>query len=493
LSKKPPNFLYKVIEAGYQLSPEAYNFLLGIPNETAEKIIEKALTKANSVTVNDFLIDQKFLFDLVEKPKATFIPFNEFKISAKKSEISIKIHNEEQPQPASDVEGFVNYFRSRFDRLEGILKRRVDLRDAISLSSTLKQPLKTKLKTIGIVTEKRMRGPRLFIEMEDKDSSISIMAMDDNVIRYGLEIQEDQVIGVDAVKYTEDLLVANSFIWPDVPTNQPHRASENLCVAFLADVHIGSKYFRSDLFNKFIKWLNLELGPPQSKELASRVKFVIIAGDLVDGIGIYPEQLNELDIADIHEQYDTAAEILKEFPDYIEFVIIPGNHDAVRHSMPQPQIPLKYAEKLYSDKRVKMLGSPCRLNLDGVEILVEHGKSLDDILSSTPGYDFHEPIKAMELLFRCRHLAPHYGQTTPIAPESVDRLVIKEIPDVMVMGHVHINQTKKYKGVTLVSTGSWQDQTPFQKRMNLSPTTGIATIFDLQTHQCINLDFNNFE
>ncbi|MBM3292814.1 hypothetical protein FJY84_09090, partial [Candidatus Bathyarchaeota archaeon] len=66
MSKKPPNFLYKVIEAGYQLSPEAYNFLLGIPNETAEKIIEKALTKANSVTVNDFLIDQKFLFDLVE-------------------------------------------------------------------------------------------------------------------------------------------------------------------------------------------------------------------------------------------------------------------------------------------------------------------------------------------------------------------------------------------------------------------------------------------
>jgi DNA polymerase II small subunit len=196
---------------------------------------------------------------------------------------------------------------------------------------------------------------------------------------------------------------------------------------------------------------------------------------------------------DIHEQYGVAAEILKAFPDYLEIVIIPGNHDAVRHSMPQPQIPLKYAEKLYSDKRVRLLGSPCRLNLGGVEVLVEHGKSLDDILSATPGYDFHDPIKAIELLFRCRHLAPRYGQTTPIAPESIDRLVIKDIPDVFVMGHIHINKTQKYKGVTLVSTGAWQDQTPFQKRMNLFPTTGVATIFDLQTHQCINLDFNNFE
>jgi hypothetical protein len=26
--------------------------------------------------------------------------------------------------------------------------------------------------------------------------------------------------------------------------------------------------------------------------------------------------------------------------------------------------------------------------------------------------------------------------------------------------------------------------------MNLTPTTGVATIFDLQTHQAFNLDFN---
>ncbi|MBN1683646.1 DNA-directed DNA polymerase II small subunit [Candidatus Bathyarchaeota archaeon] len=493
MSNNIPAFLSKVIEAGYQLSPEAFNFLLGIPNETAEKLIEKAIIKASTETDFNFIFNQKYLFSLIETPKPIQLPVKYEKIPAKNSLLSIKIHEEVESEPASNVEGFVKYFQSRYEQLEGILKRRVDLKDAISISSSLKQPLKTKLKTIGIVTEKRMRGPRLFIEIEDKDSSISVMASDDQSVRKGLEIQEDQVIGVDAMKYTEDLLVANDFIWPDVPTNQPNRAEENICAAFLADIHIGSKYFRQDLFEKFIKWINLKLGPIQSKELASRVKYIVIAGDLVDGIGIYPEQLDELNIVDIYEQYNVAAELLSLLPKYIDIIIIPGNHDAVRHSLPQPPIPKHYAEKLYLDERIRMLGSPTEINLGGVEILVEHGKSLDDILSSTPGYDFHEPIKAMELLFRCRHIAPRYGQSTPIAPESVDRLVIKNIPDVMVMGHVHINQTRKYKGVTLISAGAWQEQTPFQKRMNLTPTTGIASILDLQTHQCINLDFNNFE
>jgi DNA polymerase II small subunit len=156
--------------------------------------------------------------------------------------------------------------------------------------------------------------------------------------------------------------------------------------------------------------------------------------------------------------------------------------------MPQPPIPKEFASSLWDDRRIRMLPSPSRIGLKGVEILIEHGKGLDDILNSTPGYNFNHPIKAMELLFRCRHLAPRYGQTTPIAPELTDRLVINNVPDVFLMGHVHINETKRYKGVTLLSTGSWQSQTPFQKRMQIEPTTGLASILDLQTHLIYPLD-----
>lgn len=383
-------------------------------------------------------------------------------------------------------------FRSRFERLDAILKRRVDVRDAISIAQALKQPAKTKLKITGIITEKHTRGPRLFIELEDATASITAMATETEIVKKGLELQEDQVVAVDAVKYTEDLLVANDWIWPDVPQNTPRRSPDPLYAALLADVHVGSKYFRRDLFQRFIDWTNQTVGPQQSRDAAAKLKYVIVAGDIVDGVGIYPEQLEELTIPDIRQQYREAYELVRQLPTYIEVVVTPGNHDATRHSMPQLPIPEEYAKELHSDQRVHMLPSPTRLNLNGVELLAEHGKGMDDILSSTPGYEFKHPIKAMELLFRCRHLAPRYGQSTPIAPEATDRLIISEVPDVALMGHVHILETKRYRGVTLLSAGSWQEQTPFQSRMQIQPTVGVATLLDLQTHQTLDLDLSRF-
>ena len=95
----------------------------------------------------------------------------------------------------------------------------------------------------------------------------------------------------------------------------------------------------------------------------------------------------------------------------------------------------------------------------------------------------------MELLLRCRHVAPTYGSSTPIAPEREDRLVISTTPDIFHMGHIHIFGTKKYKGSTLIASASWQNQTPFQVRVNLTPTIGVAPIVDLQTHKVIPIDF----
>jgi len=57
------------------------------------------------------------------------------------------------------------------------------------------------------------------------------------------------------------------------------------------------------------------------------------------------------------------------------------------------------------------------------------------------------------------------------------------------MGHIHVHGVKKYKGTTIISSGSWQEQTSFQKRVSLEPTVGVAPIVDLQTHQVYALDF----
>ena len=491
--------LKRIIGSGYQLTADGLKYLKSLDGESVDELARLAIQRANASPEDRYILDQSYLQSILEERKEKQEPRRYITGKTKRRPLAseydaqLDVLDDHPAEPAGNIEGFTEYFRSRYKKIEAILRKRLDVRDAVTIGRALKMPLKSKFKVIGIVTRKNARGQRLFIELEDPEESITVLASDDETVRRGLTILEDQVICVDALKYRKDLLIANDFIWPDIPSKTPRRSETPICAAFLSDLQIGSNLFLEELFDRFIRWMNLELGTPDSKRLAARVKYVIIAGDLVDGIGVYPDQIDELKITDIREQYNAAEALLSKLPDYVEVIIIPGNHDAVRKSLPQPPISKEYAEPLYQDRRFHMLGNPSRLLIDGVEALICHGKALDDVLSQTPRLDFQSPLKGMELLLRCRHVAPTYGASTPLAPEKEDRLVIVSTPDIFQMGHIHIYNSKRYKGVTLISSSTWQEQTSFQRRMNLEPTPGIAPIVDLQTHQLIALDFNTLD
>ena len=97
--------------------------------------------------------------------------------------------------------------------------------------------------------------------------------------------------------------------------------------------------------------------------------------------------------------------------------------------------------------------------------------------------------KIMKLLLEKRHLAPIYGERTPLASEFEDYLVIDEVPDVLHTGHVHINSHVKYKGVHMLNSGTFQKQTEFQKIYNIVPTVGQVPILSHGTFQM--LDFRS--
>jgi DNA polymerase II small subunit len=318
----------KIIEAGLQLTPGAFNHLQSMPVERLDKVITKTL-KAAEAQPDLFIIDEEFLQGLEETRQTSAA----LKPPVVRLQSRIEILSDRESQPVGDVNGFIDYFNSRFRQLETILRTRFDVRDAIPLSQAVKQPVKTKFKTIGLVAGKSTRSSRLFLELEDTETSVTVMVSGEEVSKKGLEILDDQIICVDGLKYKDDLLIANDLIWPDVPMHDLNRADEDVCAVFVGDIHVGSKYFRDDLFEKFIKWMNRDLGPPASKVLASKVKYLVVAGDLVDGIGIYPEQLDELTIPNQKAQYEEAARLLSQLPEHIEILVIPGNHDAVRRSL----------------------------------------------------------------------------------------------------------------------------------------------------------------
>jgi DNA polymerase II small subunit len=249
----------------------------------------------------------------------------------------------------------------------------------------------------------------------------------------------------------------------------------------ISDVHIGSKVFLEDAFRRVLGWLKGEIGGPNQREIADRVKYVLICGDLVDGIGVYPRQEIDLAVQDIYEQYRLAAKYVAEIQDHVEVVLIPGNHDAVRQALPQPAISKDFAGPVYDARRIVTLGDPSEIRLHGVHFLLYHGTSLMDIVSSVPGLDYQRPVEIMESQLRMRHLAPEYGKLTPIGPEAEDYLVVDRVPDVFQSGHIHVSGWGSYRGTTIVNSGAWQGQTDYQKRMGLEPAPGVLPVVNLKT------------
>jgi len=203
---------------------------------------------------------------------------------------------------------------------------------------------------------------------------------------------------------------------------------------------------------------------------------------MVEGVGVYPGQDEELSIIDIYEQYERFSEHLKAVPGDIEIVMIPGNHDAVRLAEPQPAFDERLRE-IMSAHDARFSGNPSVVTLEGVDVLMYHGMSLDEVIAEFPedraSYD--EPHKAMNALLRKRHVAPKYGGKLRLAPEEKDYLVIDDVPDVFHTGHVHKLGVGSYRNVRTINSGCWQAQTAFQKSVNIDPDVGYAPIVDLDT------------
>ncbi len=93
-------------------------------------------------------------------------------------------------------------------------------------------------------------------------------------------------------------------------------------------------------------------------------------------------------------------------------------------------------------------------------------------------------------MLKCRHLSPIYGSRVSIAPEKQDHLVIETPPDILHCGHVHTVGCAKYRGVTIVNSGTWQSQTEFQRRMNLDPDPAKAVVVDLSNLNTTIISFD---
>jgi DNA polymerase II small subunit len=374
-----------------------------------------------------------------------------------------------------EIKDFTAYFGSRYHKLREMLLRKKDLKSPQSIQEL--ENIQDVVNVIGMVNDVRnTKNNHKLIEVEDETGTASVLVHNENhsLFEDAEMVVKDEVIGVVGTR-KGSLIMASQLINPGVP--RIDEKEMDFSMVFLSDTHIGSSTFLGDAFNRFIEWINGEYGDKEQEEIASNVQYLIVAGDIVDGIGVYPHQDKELTIKDIYQQYEEAARLFGEIDD-VQIIITPGNHDAGRLAEPQPAIPEEYAGELYKLKNVSFTSNPSMVSLGGINVLIYHGRSFDDFAMTVKGMSHQNTDIIMKELLEKRHLAPIYGERTPLASEVEDHMVIEEIPDILHTGHTHINSYKKYKGIHLVNSGTFQSQTEFQKIYNIVPTVAQVPVLN---------------
>ncbi len=443
------------------------------PKEEPKPKINPGYASEHMVKIEDAEVSKevevKYKRNLTES-KVSFDKFKVLKDTSNKSYTSGEIGN------------LIEYFQNRYKKLSGILEKRPELRTWQKINEITEN--QTDLNLIVMITDIRStKNGHYLIEVEDDTGSMPILVSKDNdeLIRAARNLMRDEVIGVIAQKRAgqseNQLAICQNLIDPDVPRKD--RKEVDFGTVFTSDIHIGSSTFLEDAFVRFTKWLNGDYGNEEQREMANNVKYMIIGGDIVDGIGVYPNQDKELAIKDITAQYDEAARLVGDIRSDIKIIITPGNHDASRVAEPQPAVPEKYAKSLYKLNNVEFLSNPSTVSLDGLEVLIYHGRGIDDMVMGSNDFSHERNDLVMKEFLRKRHLAPLYGERTPLASELEDHLVIDSVPDVLHTGHVHINTYTNYKGIHCINSGTFQTQTEFQKIYNIVPTPAEVPIIDV--------------
>ena len=476
----------KVLASGYILDAKAFEMINKVPvGVDAEGLVDRLLEQKGGVVGEAKMITESDVARVM--PEVTLQDKEDLRtLSSEPSELEVVSDPTLAIAPAEASEGFNRLFRDRYQRLYSILRNRLDTRGTVTVSATKGLPLNKKVRVAGLLSDRSSRKGNVELKVDDPTGIMRAVCQDQLVEESALKAPFDSMVVVEVSRGKTGQLYASSVLLPDVPVRKPVSSSRRVYAVLLSDLHIGSKMFLADDFGRFLQWIN---GRMSDRDVVSRIKYMIIAGDLADGVGIYPGQEFQLAEKDPKNQYKMAAELLKQVPSHIQIVISPGNHDAVRQALPQPAVPIDLAESLYGMENVRWVGDPASIKLNGVSFLVYHGKSLDDVIATTPDLTYDNPTAAMKLLLRSRHLSPTYGKRTALSPELRDFMVIDQVPDVLHSGHVHTFGELSYRGTLLVNSGTWQGQTDFQSNMGLEPTPSIIPVIDLSTLEVLRRNF----
>lgn len=475
---------------------DAQIFLEKLRSKTSKNFINLNLLKKNLEFIEGlkkelpFLIQIDFPFSKKTPPKKRedFI----------KEDFPIKVlsASPQNNNKALEVKDFVNHFKNRYKEISNYISDKNSIENLVSIGKINGD--KQKFSIIGLVLNKNFsKNKNLILEVEDLTGKIKVIISKDKeeLIKEAENIPLDAVLGFKGFG-NKEILFVNEIIFPESRLDKRKKSPVEEYALFIGDVHYGSKNFLEKDFSRFIDYLNKE-GEEQKK-----IKYLFIVGDLVTGVGNYPDQELDLSIKDLEDQFMGIAKFLSKIRKDIKIIISPGNHDGVRIMEPQPPFDEKYAWPLYELENAVILSNPSMVNIgsknefEGFNVLCYHGFSFPYFANNIPELmaekSMNKPEKIMEFLLKHRHLAPTHG-STQYFPLEKDGLLIRKSPDIFVSGHTHKSNVYHYNNILIISVSSWEGMTPYQEKFGNTPDHCKVPVFNLKTRAIKFLDFETGE
>lgn len=441
--------------------------------------------------------------DLTQKLKSLFIKHSNFDyqkdLEEKMQRYNITSNFNYTKEPSKiGVKNFMLYFNQRLEYFTNLLSNRISLDNVIRIQRLKElQDTNTQVSIIGLVSDFQVtKNGHHIITIEDKSGAVKCFVNKDNteLIEKIKVLCLDEGIGIVG-KVGKDIIWSDDIIIPSPPLAVELKKieDEESYVVCISDLHIGAHVFQDEAFSKCIDFLNANTNNESLNEIASKIKYVMIPGDLIEGIGIYPGQGKDARILSTEKQYHEVAMWLNQIPKSIAIIMIPGNHDTNRLSEPQPPIPYEKAYAVYNLENALIFSNPSIVTIfnqdtsGGLECYSYHGGSYfyyaQEIQYLREKGGAKAPEEVVKFLLEKRHIAPSHGSTLYIPDTQEDPLIIKKMPDLFFTGHTHKLSLANYKGCTIVSGGCWVEMSDYQEKMGMFPDVGKCVLINAKTRK----------
>lgn len=311
------------------------------------------------------------------------------------------------------VEDYIKFFNNRYEKLKQIIAKRIDLINLISINKISDRTKKFSL--IALVKEKNIGENSITIEDGTEELTVFFHEMTDFDF-----ILLDEVVGLVCEKEYDKVFVDKT-IWPDVSLSKEiAKSTDEIYCLFISDFHMDSKEFNEKSYKKFLDWI---------QSTTYKKFFIFVLGD-------------------ISNDKDDLQRFLSDLSKFDKF-FLKGEIDL-------PNI----ASSTHS-----------LIEVQGVKIFISHG----EIFSSySNAWDGLTPETVFLNLIKKRHLNPTFDFSKKIYDE--DPYFLDTIPDIFVSGHFHSPGILNYKGITIISNGSFI-------------TKPIFWLVNLKTRETLKLDF----